>query len=624
MSTKPMCVMLLALTLLIFAANQQAARLGLQSEECVKCNCKVKLKFPEPSRGEDPSCSVLFTIATPVGEGFKQVAQLSRLRPEGSFNECNAAVVCDRNSEVQLTCRNKFGEGTTKDYDTTLFASTKCAVKCDRVEGDIFPSILGLPAIHGAKVTKTNCEHWERKPPAKPPGKKKDSRNPKGPSPDLGDSLFASFIPASYIVEAPEEDPPDEVVTDQAWWRSYEGDVGSDEGVLTVVSGQADIRSFCTGDESQLTGPGTFSLPYCRSDSLGHWTGAYARRLSKVPPQALGMKLDLRKDGRYIGGDITTPDGTYRITSFNQSTSTTEVRATGTINGKQVDLVLYGKTGKGELVFTGTEGTPGERSIGISGFVSRLYIADNGVPAAVINQPYSFGLMAFSAAGDVTSFALVEGRLPRGISFDTHLGTFTGTPTEAGRFNVRVTVADSAGSTFDQPFTFEVKKLALVFRWLPDAVVGQPYSAQLAVVGGRPPYTFTGSVPAGMTLDPNTGVLSGTPTRLENTTRMIFITDGQKTYEGDRLSLRVRGPTILTTHFLPPAKKNVPYRAKLEAIGSPTITWFLGQVNPDFTIGAQTGELTGTPTKAGTYVLSVTARSPNDDQSRKFAINVSP
>jgi hypothetical protein len=46
------------------------------------------------------------------------------------------------------------------------------------------------------------------------------------------------------------------------------------------------------------------------------------------------------------------------------------------------------------------------------------------------------------------------------------------------------------------------------------AQAGSPYSSALTAAGGVPPYTFsnTGSLPAGLTLDPSTGGISGTPT----------------------------------------------------------------------------------------------------------------
>lgn len=50
---------------------------------------------------------------------------------------------------------------------------------------------------------------------------------------------------------------------------------------------------------------------------------------------------------------------------------------------------------------------------------------------------------------------------------------------------------------------------------LPTAVVNSPYSATLQASSGTPPYTWavtSGSLPAGLTLNASTGVISGTPT----------------------------------------------------------------------------------------------------------------
>lgn len=48
-----------------------------------------------------------------------------------------------------------------------------------------------------------------------------------------------------------------------------------------------------------------------------------------------------------------------------------------------------------------------------------------------------------------------------------------------------------------------------------EGVVGEPYSSEVTVVGGTPPYTFeiiSGTLPDGLTLDENTGAITGTPT----------------------------------------------------------------------------------------------------------------
>ena len=70
-----------------------------------------------------------------------------------------------------------------------------------------------------------------------------------------------------------------------------------------------------------------------------------------------------------------------------------------------------------------------------------------------------------------------RGRLPKGLSFDSQSGTFSGTPTELGSFDISVVADDGAGNVFEQPLTLTVKKLVVTNRLLPDGFVGQPYAA---------------------------------------------------------------------------------------------------------------------------------------------------
>lgn len=65
---------------------------------------------------------------------------------------------------------------------------------------------------------------------------------------------------------------------------------------------------------------------------------------------------------------------------------------------------------------------------------------------------------------------------------------------------------------------------------VPDAVVGQQYHAALAAKGGSGPYSWSlagGTLPDGVILDPETGVLTGIPTVLGTTHPTIALTDSQ-------------------------------------------------------------------------------------------------
>ena len=276
-----------------------------------------------------------------------------------------------------------------------------------------------------------------------------------------------------------------------------------------------------------------------------------------------------------------------------------------------------------------------------TGGVVTIEIRQNAVayPATtrngVLSSTYSYGTGKGSfvfATGDAPKVSVEtpkvaeRGLLPRGISFDTRTGTFSGTPTETGRFDVTVIAEDGAGNTFEQPLTLHVKKMTVTNALLPDAFVGQPYVAALRVTGGQPPYRFSSGMPRGLQLDPSTGEIRGTPSA-----SILFggydvtIRDSQNNVETQRVTLSVRGTTILGSHYLPDAGVGAPYRTQFQGVGNTSpIIWKAYPTNISLiglVLNEQTGEISGTPTKAGSFLIQMNAEA-GGSVSRSFTLTV--
>ncbi len=154
-------------------------------------------------------------------------------------------------------------------------------------------------------------------------------------------------------------------------------------------------------------------------------------------------------------------------------------------------------------------------------------------------------------------------------------------------------------------------------RTLPAAVLNQPYSLTLAGTGGANPYTWaitSGALPNGVTLDPSTGTISGTPLRMQRTQFVVQLTDAEHRSDQREIVLDVVGtgqqllPTTTQLHvasdtiILPDAVSNTPYAFHFSANGgTPPYQWSLvqGRLPPSLHL-TPSGDVVGTPTEEST------------------------
>jgi Putative Ig domain len=96
---------------------------------------------------------------------------------------------------------------------------------------------------------------------------------------------------------------------------------------------------------------------------------------------------------------------------------------------------------------------------------------------------------------------------------------------------------------------------------LPHAIVGKAYNAVVSVNGGIPPYQFSilwGALPGGVTINPTTGTISGTPVLSGTYQFAVLATDLPNNDRGDhRMTMVVDVPTVGITVQVSPANATV-------------------------------------------------------------------
>jgi hypothetical protein len=237
-----------------------------------------------------------------------------------------------------------------------------------------------------------------------------------------------------------------------------------------------------------------------------------------------------------------------------------------------------------------------------------IHQRQSSLGATALNQAFSLQLTATGSG----TWSVISGALPAGISLNSSTGLLSGTPTAAGDFQFKIQITDGSRSD-SQTYTLSVvEPLRVAKPAARPAEVGLPVQVALTATGGKAPYKWTATgLPAGVTLDQATGVISGTPTAAAAGVVKVTVTDALGLTSTFDVSLPVAAKLALVKKALPQAKVGRAYKARFTASGGVAPrTWKIlgglpGTLPAGLKLNAKTGEITGTPRKAGTYRLRV-------------------
>lgn len=229
-------------------------------------------------------------------------------------------------------------------------------------------------------------------------------------------------------------------------------------------------------------------------------------------------------------------------------------------------------------------------------YLPYLQIVTTQIPKIVTGFAYSFSLAATGGKPGYT-WALASGSpaLPAGMTLDTD-GTLHGTTTDSAYTGSPVfQVTDTYGQVVTATLAVVVgaaDPLVITTSVLPSGVVGAPYiGVQLQAIGGVPPYNWPQVVlPAGLSLNSTTGVISGTPTAQNSGNITFSVTDalGTTTQKALQLQILAANAFRISTDTLPDGKVGVAYGSTTTT----TPTFSLAATMPEPRVGHTSNVMT--------------------------------
>src|SRR2546430_1472170 len=333
----------------------------------------------------------------------------------------------------------------------------------------------------------------------------------------------------------------------------------------------------------------------------------------------------------------TTANGTvcnafsYQITATNNPTS---YGATGLPAG----LTLNTSTG----VISGTPTASGTFTVTISATNSRG--TGTATLTITISPPappvISSALTANGTVGVAFSYQIVASNcptsynatgLPTGLSVDTSTGAISGTPavgTDAGSpYSVAISATNSGG-TGSATLTITIKpaKPVITSPLTASGQVGVAFSYQITATNNPTSFNATG-LPAGLSVNTSTGLISGTPTTAGTYSVTISATNSGGTGSAT-LTLTINNPApVITSSLTATGTVGAAFSYQITASNSPTSFNATG-LPSGLTVNTSTGLISGTPaagTDAGSpYSVTISATNTDGTGTATLTLTINP
>ncbi len=244
-----------------------------------------------------------------------------------------------------------------------------------------------------------------------------------------------------------------------------------------------------------------------------------------------------------------------------------------------------------------------------------IAVTNPATATGTANAPFS---QTFTASGGVGAVTFsTSSALPAGLTLSA-AGVLSGTPTQAGGFDIVVTAKDSNGCT-GSGATYHLvigcQTISVTDPAVTAGTVSAPFSQQFTQTGAIGTATFTtlSTLPSGLTLSAN-GLLSGTPMQPGTFPVVVKVTDANLcTGAGATYNLTIGCQAIaVTSPATTAATAGTLFSQTFTQSGAVgTATFTTASTLPTGLTLATNGALSGTPTQTGSFPIVVTVTDAN-------------
>lgn len=278
------------------------------------------------------------------------------------------------------------------------------------------------------------------------------------------------------------------------------------------------------------------------------------------------------------------------------------------------------------VTVTATDSTDASGSAGFSWTVTAntVTVTSPGTQTNTVNDSVNVTISATDSNTSLTSFTWAATGLPPNATINSSTGVITGTVTTAGTYGVTITATDVTGAVGSVGFSWAVNRVVTNTVTVTSPgnqtnTVGDTVNLTITATDSNvsiTTFTWTdgGSLPAGLSINTSTGVITGHPTTAQVYTVTIRATDVTGSFGVTSFKWTVN-PVTNTVTVSNPGNQSTQQGATVvlqmnasdSNVSITTFTWKASGLPGGLSIASGTGLITGSPTTPGNFSVSITA-----------------